>query len=79
VCGTAWKNKEVIIVDDVDAFPGHIACSSASKSEIVLPVYNKNGEVIAILDLDDDEYATFDHIDKEHLSSIISLVENLFH
>src|SRR5688572_4596009 len=49
VCGTAWKKKETIVVEDVDKFPGHIACSSLSKSEIVLPVFNKNKEVIAIL------------------------------
>jgi L-methionine (R)-S-oxide reductase len=79
VCGTSWKNREIIIVEDVDKFPGHIACSSLSKSEIVLPVFNSQQEVIAILDIDDDKYATFDHTDKKYLSSIISLVEKLFH
>jgi GAF domain-containing protein len=57
VCGTAWKNNEVIIVDDVDKFPGHIACSSLSKSEIVLPIYNSKNEIIGVLDIDSDEYA----------------------
>lgn len=78
VCGTSWKNKETIIVEDVDAFPGHIACSSLSKSEIVLPVFNQQQEVIAILDIDDDKYATFDQTDKKYLSTIISIIENLF-
>ncbi|MEO8149825.1 MAG: GAF domain-containing protein [Bacteroidia bacterium] len=76
VCGTAWKNKEVIIVDDVDLFPGHIACSSFSKSEIVLPIY-QNQEVVMILDVDSDAYATFDKTDEANLLKVISLIENL--
>jgi L-methionine (R)-S-oxide reductase len=78
VCGTSWKNKEVIIVEDVDQFPGHIACSSQSKSEIVLPVFNAKNEVIAVLDIDDDKYATFDQTDAKHLKDLIRFVETLF-
>ena len=71
VCGTAWKNNEVIIVDDVNTFAGHIACSSLSKSEIVLPIYNSNKELIGVLDVDSDAYKTFDKIDELYLSQII--------
>ncbi len=74
VCGTAWKNKEVIIVDDVDAFPGHIACSSLSKSEIVLPIYNSHKVVIGVLDVDSDHYGSFDSIDELYLKQIIQLL-----
>ena len=78
VCGTAWERNEVIIVDDVDKFPGHIACSSFSKSEIVLPLNDSSGNVIAVLDVDDDKYATFDQIDKIYLSQICILASTLF-
>ena len=74
VCGTAWKEAKTIIVDDVDKFPGHIACSSASKSEIVVPIFNKMKEVVAVLDLDDDVYASFDETDKLNLEQIASLI-----
>ncbi len=57
VCGKAWELNDVIIVDDVDQFPGHIACSSLSKSEIVLPFYNSKKEIIGVLDVDSDEYS----------------------
>jgi len=67
VCGTAWKNKEVIIVDNVDEFPGHIACSSLSKSEIVLPVYNFKQEMIGVLDIDSNVYNSFDKTDECYL------------
>ena len=77
VCGTAWKNKEVILLDDVDQFPGHIACSSDSKSEIVLPIYDKNKNVVAVLDIDDDKYATFDETDKTFLTEITTIVESI--
>ena len=77
VCGTAWKNKEVILLDDVDQFPGHIACSSDSKSEIVLPIYDKNKNVVAVLDIDDDKYATFDETDKTFLTGITTIVESI--
>lgn len=76
VCGTAWKNKSVIIVDDVDQFPGHIACSSFSKSEIVLPAF-KNGEVVLIMDIDSDQYATFDKTDETYLLKVMGMIENI--
>jgi len=77
VCGTAWKEAKTIIVDDVDKFPGHIACSSASKSEIVVPVFNHQKEVIGVLDVDDDVYATFDETDRHYLEQIASLVTSI--
>jgi L-methionine (R)-S-oxide reductase len=77
VCGTAWKEAKTIIVDDVDKFPGHIACSSASKSEIVVPIFNPQKEVIAVLDVDDDVYATFNETDKLHLEKIAALVTGI--
>ena len=70
VCGTTWERGETIIVPDVEAFSGHIACSSQSRSEIVLPLY-KNGEIIAVLDVDSKELDTFDLIDKENLENIL--------
>ena len=75
VCGTSWKNTEVIIVDDVDAFPGHIACSSLSKSEIVLPIYNSKQEIIGVFDVDSDVYASFDKIDELYLNQVLKLIE----
>jgi len=75
VCGTAWEKKEVIIVDDVDLFPGHISCSSDSRSEIVLPLFDKNGEVIAILDVDHSELKTFDEIDHLYLNRLLALLQ----
>ncbi len=75
VCGTAWQKNEVIIVDDVDTFPGHIACSSLSKSEIVLPVYNSKKEIIGVLDIDSENYSTFDETDKLYLQRIVDLLE----
>jgi L-methionine (R)-S-oxide reductase len=78
VCGTAWQKKETIIVEDVDKFPGHISCSSQSRSEIVIPGFNKNAEVIFVLDVDDDKYSTFDKTDGDFLSQIVKTAENLF-
>ena len=73
VCGTSWKNAETVIVPDVDAFPGHIACSSASKSEIVVPVFGADGaSIIAVLDIDSASYATFDEADRIWLERIVS-------
>ena len=69
VCGTSWLKNETIIVPDVDAFPGHIACSSLSKSEIVVPI-TKNGSVVGVLDVDSDSYNSFDHIDEIYLQKI---------
>ncbi len=70
VCGTSWKDKKTIIVDDVNQFPGHIACSSLSQSEIVVPII-RNNEVVAVLDVDSDELSQFDEIDKKYLSKIV--------
>lgn len=70
VCGKAWENKNTIIVDDVDQFPGHIACSSQSKSEIVIPVM-KDNNVIGILDVDSDQLASFDKTDEKYLIEIL--------
>ncbi len=77
VCGTAWKEKKTIIVEDVDQFPGHIACSSLSKSEIVLPAFDKNSEVILILDVDSEHLAAFDETDKVYLEQLMRLIEDL--
>ncbi len=74
VCGTAWKEADTVIVPDVDAFPGHIACSSASRSEIVVPVFDDE-KVIAVLDIDSAELNTFDSVDKEWLEKICSLLQ----
>ena len=74
VCGTAWKNNEVLIVDDVDLFPGHIACSSLSKSEIVLPIYDANKHIVGVLDVDSDTYKTFDETDKMYLTQVLELL-----
>lgn len=73
VCGTAWKLAETVIVPDVDAFPGHIACSSASRSEIVVPLI-KDSAVIGVLDIDSAELDTFDETDKVWLEKIMSLL-----
>ena len=73
VCGTSWVKAETLIVPDVEKFPGHIACSSLSKSEIVVPV-KKNGEVVAVLDVDSDAYDFFDATDKKFLEEIVQLI-----
>jgi L-methionine (R)-S-oxide reductase len=71
------SEKRVIIVPDVDAFPGHIACSSASKSEIVLPAF-KNNEVALVLDVDSDKLNDFDATDEEYLSQVMRLIEKMW-
>lgn len=76
VCGTSWKEKKVIIVPNVDKFPGHIACSSDSKSEIVLPAF-KNGEVALILDVDSDVLNDFDETDSHYLNDVMKIVEKI--
>jgi GAF domain-containing protein len=73
VCGTAWQRQETIVVPDVEEFPGHIACSSLSRSEIVVPIFSNNS-VYAVLDIDSKELATFDNIDKEWLEKIVELL-----
>ncbi|WPZ11059.1 GAF domain-containing protein [Roseivirga spongicola] len=76
VCGTSWEKAETLLVPNVDEFPGHIACSSDSKSEIVLPAI-KNGEVALILDVDSDQLNDFDSVDQEHLEKLMRVVEGL--
>lgn len=76
VCGTAWEQKSTIVVEDVDAFPGHIACSSFSKSEIVVPII-KNGTVYGVLDVDSNRYSDFDELDKIYLEKVALLVTDL--
>ena len=73
VCGTAWKEQRTQLVPDVELFPGHIACSSASKSEIVVPIF-KGGKVIAVLDIDSEHLATFNETDRHWLERIVELL-----
>jgi len=77
VCGTSWKEKRIIVVPNVEEFPGHIACSSAARSEIVLPAL-VNNEVKLVLDVDSDELNNFDETDERALSEVIHLIEKLF-
>lgn len=70
VCGTAWKERRSVVVPDVEEFPGHIACSSASRSEIVVPMF-RNGEVFAVLDIDSEKLSTFDETDRVFLEKIV--------
>jgi len=77
VCGTSWKEKKTILVDDVDKFPGHIACSSESRSEIVLPILDKRGEVSMILDVDSEHLAHFSSIDEQYLKELVELIEKI--
>ena len=74
VCGTAWQRAETIVVKDVELFNGHIACSSLSKSEIVVPIKNKLGEIIAVLDIDSTEIDTFDDTDKYYLEQAVAFL-----
>jgi len=73
VCGGAWEQAKTLIVPDVDAFPGHIACSSASRSEIVLPLFNNN-EVVGVLDVDSENLAQFDETDAKYLNEVLKLI-----
>jgi L-methionine (R)-S-oxide reductase len=73
VCGAAWQQEQTLIVPDVDAFPGHIACSSLSQSEIVIPVFS-DGQVVAVLDVDSEELDQFDETDAQYLQQIVELV-----
>jgi len=77
VCGTSWQQAQAIIVPNVDEFPGHIACSSASKSEIVLPIFNNKNEVIMVLDIDSEELNTFDGIDEIYLLQLTQLISTV--
>lgn len=74
VCGTAWKSQTTQVVPDVEQFPGHIACSSLSRSEIVVPVW-RGGEIVAVLDIDSEHLATFDEVDKLWLEKIVKLFD----
>lgn len=78
VCGKAWELNETIVVDDVDAFPGHIACSSLSKSEIVVPIVNSNKQVIMVLDVDSENLANFDSTDNYYLNKIGEIITNFY-
>ena len=71
VCGTAWQKAETVIVPDVEEFPGHIACSSLTKSEIVVPVF-KGKDVVAVLDIDSERLANFDETDKSFLEKLVT-------
>jgi L-methionine (R)-S-oxide reductase len=74
VCGASWKEKKVMLVPNVDEFPGHIACASESKSEIVLPAF-KNNEVALVLDVDSDQLNDFDETDERYLQQVMRLIE----
>ena len=77
VCGTAWQRGESVVVEDVEQFPGHIACSSLSRSEIVVPVKNKDNDIVAVLDIDSEHLATFDEVDRLSLEKIATLLGSL--
>ena len=76
VCGTSWEKAETVLVDNVDEFPGHIACSSDSKSEIVLPAF-KEGKVALILDVDSDKLSDFDETDKVYLEQLMGIIQKM--
>ncbi len=75
VCGYCYSTRETVIVPNVDEFPGHIACSSASKSEIVVPIFEKSGAVCAVLDVDSDKLNDFSQVDAEGLERIVKIIE----
>lgn len=74
VCGTAWMMRKTLVVPDVEDFPGHIACSSLSRSEIVVPMFGSDGSVIGVLDIDSDKLGDFDEIDAKYLEIIVKIV-----
>jgi L-methionine (R)-S-oxide reductase len=74
VCGTSWEKNQAIIVSNVHEFPDHIACSTLSNSEIVIPCYNKNGDFIGVLDIDSEELNYFDQIDLEYLQQLVKII-----
>jgi GAF domain-containing protein len=78
VCGYCYRTKETVIVPNVEEFPGHIACSSASKSEIVVPVFDKNGDISMVLDVDSDKLDDFSEVDKEGLEALVRILEKTF-
>ena len=77
VCGTAWDQNRTMVVPDVEQFPGHIACSSLSRSEIVVPLHDVEGQVTGVLDIDSKELATFDEVDSHWLEEIVRVIERL--
>ena len=79
VCGTAYERRQTVIVPDVEQFPGHIACSSLSRSEIVVPVFAADGSVRAVLEIDSRDLNTFDETDRHYLEQIVKLLIRLFH
>lgn len=80
VCGTAFERRESIVVPDVEQFPGHIACSSLSRSEIVVPIFNGKGEPVGVLDIDSTSLAAFDDVDRQNLERICQLLtRHLYH
>jgi L-methionine (R)-S-oxide reductase len=74
VCGACARSQQTVIVPDVHQFPGHIACDPHSKSEIVVPVFNRGGELIAVFDVDSDQYNSFDEVDQRYLEQVMSLL-----
>ena len=74
VCGAAWEQGKTLVVPDVEAFPGHIACSSASRAEIVIPIYHHD-QVVGVLDVDSEELDQFDQTDAQYLEQIIKLLQ----
>jgi len=78
VCGHAYSTRETVIVSNVDEFPGHIACSSAAKSEIVIPIFDRHGEAFGVLDVDSDRLDDFSKIDAHGLGKIVKLIERKF-
>ena len=74
VCGTAWQRQQTVVVPDVDQFPGHIACSSQSRSEIVVPVFSPDGKVTAVLDIDSENLAAFDDVDRQYIEQICQMI-----
>lgn len=77
VCGTAWKENRTITVADVNTFAGHIACDSESRSEIVIPI-QKQGKVVAVLDVDSEKEANFSEVDAKYLQEIVCILENIY-
>lgn len=77
VCGSSWEREETIVVPDVEEFPGHIACSSLSRSEIVVPMYSKEGDIVGVLDIDSPEIGTFDQVDKRYLEQLVSVLKDI--
>ena len=79
VCGTAWKERRTLVVPDVEAFPGHIACSSLSRSEVVVPMFDEGGNVWGVIDIDSTELNTFDEVDAEYLEKIAKILSKELH